>query len=30
MIDVLLRRVLPLAAERAQTGQAVPEGVGIE
>ena len=30
MIDVLLRRVLPLAAQRAQTGKAVPEGVGIE
>lgn len=30
MIDVLLRRVLPLAAERAQTGEAVPEGVGME
>ncbi len=30
MIAVLLRRVLPLAAQRAQTGEAVPEGVGIE
>lgn len=30
MIEVLLRRVLPLAAERARTGQAIPEGVGIE
>jgi len=30
MIDVLLRRVLPLAAERARTGRAVPEGVGME
>jgi CO/xanthine dehydrogenase FAD-binding subunit len=30
MVDVLLRRVLPLAAERARTGQAVPEGVGME
>ncbi len=30
MIDVLLRRVLPLAAERALTGEAVPEGVGME
>lgn len=30
MIEVLLRRVLPLAVERARTGHAVPEGVGIE
>lgn len=30
MISVLLRRVLPLVAERAQTGHAVPEGVGME
>ena len=30
MIDVLLRRVLPLAAERARTGEAIPEGVGME
>lgn len=30
MIDVLLRRVLPLAVRRAQTGEAVPEGVGVE
>jgi len=30
MVDVLLRRVLPLAAERARTGRAVPEGVGME
>lgn len=30
MIDVLLRRVLPLAAERARTGEAVAEGVGLE
>lgn len=30
MIDVLLRRVLPLAAERAQTGEAIAEGVGLE
>jgi CO/xanthine dehydrogenase FAD-binding subunit len=29
MIEVLLRRTLPLAANRAQTGQAVPEGVGV-
>ena len=29
MIDVLLRRVLPLAAQRARTGEAVPEGVGM-
>ncbi|MBN1964695.1 MAG: FAD binding domain-containing protein [Anaerolineae bacterium] len=30
MIEVLLRRVLPLAVERARTGQAVPEGVGMD
>jgi CO/xanthine dehydrogenase FAD-binding subunit len=30
MVDVLLRRVLPLAAQRAITGEAVPEGVGME
>jgi len=30
MIEVLLRRVLPLAVERARTGEAVPEGVGME
>jgi len=30
MIETLLRRVLPLAAERARTGEAVPEGVGLE
>ncbi len=30
MIEVLLRRVLPLAAERARTGEAIPEGVGME
>jgi carbon-monoxide dehydrogenase medium subunit len=30
MIEVLLRRVIPLAVERARTGQAIPEGVGIE
>lgn len=30
MIEVLLRRVLPLAVSRARTGEAVPEGVGIE
>lgn len=30
MVEVLLRRVLPLAVERARTGQAVPEGVGME
>ena len=29
MIDVLMRRTLALAARRAQTGQAVPEGVGV-
>lgn len=30
MVEVLLRRVLPLAATRARTGEAVPEGVGME
>lgn len=30
MITVLLQRVLPLAVERARTGEAVPEGVGME
>lgn len=30
MIGVLLRRVLPLAVARAQSGEAIPEGVGIE
>jgi CO/xanthine dehydrogenase FAD-binding subunit len=30
MIAVLLRRTLQLATERAQTGQAIPEGVGLE
>jgi carbon-monoxide dehydrogenase medium subunit len=30
MIEVLLRRVLPLAVQRARTGEAVPEGVGME
>jgi carbon-monoxide dehydrogenase medium subunit len=30
MVEVLLRRVLPLAALRAQTGEAIPEGVGME
>lgn len=30
MIAVLLRRVLPLAVQRARTGEAVPEGVGME
>jgi len=29
MIDVLLRRALPLAARRARTGEAVPEGLGL-
>ncbi|MCC6904597.1 MAG: FAD binding domain-containing protein [Anaerolineae bacterium] len=29
MIDVLLRRTLPLAFERARTGVAIPEGVGM-
>ncbi len=30
MVEVLLRRVLPLAAQRARTGEAIPEGVGME
>ena len=30
MIEVLLRRVLPLAVQRARTGEAVPEGIGME
>lgn len=30
MIEVLLRRALPLAVRRAQTGEAVPEGVGLQ
>jgi CO/xanthine dehydrogenase FAD-binding subunit len=30
MVEVLLRRVLPLAAQRARTGEAVPEGIGRE
>ena len=30
MVEVLLRRVLPLAAQRAKTGEAIPEGVGME
>lgn len=30
MIEVLLRRVLPLAVQRARTGEAIPEGVGME
>lgn len=29
MIGVLLRRTLPLAVERARTGEAVPQGVGL-
>lgn len=29
MIEVLLRRTIPLAAQRARTGEAVPEGVGV-
>jgi carbon-monoxide dehydrogenase medium subunit len=28
MIAVLLRRSLPLAAQRARTGEAIPEGIG--
>jgi CO/xanthine dehydrogenase FAD-binding subunit len=30
MIEVLLRRALPLAVRRARTGEAVPEGVGLQ
>lgn len=30
LIGVLLRRVLPLAAQRARTGEAIPEGIGME
>lgn len=30
MIEVLLRRALPLALHRALTGEAVPEGVGLQ
>ncbi|MFO7538089.1 MAG: xanthine dehydrogenase family protein subunit M [Chloroflexota bacterium] len=30
MIDVLLRRALPLAVQRALTGAAIPEGVGLQ
>lgn len=30
MIEVLLRRALPLALQRALTGEAVPEGVGLQ
>ena len=30
MVEVLLQRVLPLAVQRARTGEAVPEGVGME
>lgn len=30
MIEVLLRRALPLAVRRALTGQAVPEGLGLQ
>lgn len=29
MIAVLLRRTLPLAVKRAQTGEAIPEGIGV-
>jgi CO/xanthine dehydrogenase FAD-binding subunit len=29
MIDVLLKRTLPLAVKRAQTGEIIPEGVGL-
>jgi CO/xanthine dehydrogenase FAD-binding subunit len=30
LIEVLLRRVLPLAVSRARTGEVIPEGVGVE
>ena len=30
MIEVLLRRALPLAVQRARTGTAIPEGVGLQ
>ncbi len=30
MIEVLLRRALPLAVRRARTGEAVPEGIGLQ
>lgn len=30
MIELLLRRTLPLAVERARTGKAIPEGVGLK
>jgi carbon-monoxide dehydrogenase medium subunit len=30
MADVLIRRTLPLAIQRARTGEAVPEGVGLQ
>jgi hypothetical protein len=29
LIDVLVQRALPLAAQRARSGEAVPEGVGL-
>ena len=29
MIEVLLRRALPLAAQRASSGEAIPEGLGL-
>lgn len=29
MIEVLMRRAIPLAVQRARTGEAVPEGVGL-
>jgi carbon-monoxide dehydrogenase medium subunit len=30
MIEVVLRRALPLAVERAQSGEAVPQGIGLQ
>ncbi len=30
MAQVLLRRALPLAIQRARTGEAIPEGVGLQ
>lgn len=30
MVEVLLRRALPLAVKRAQTGEVVPEGIGLQ
>jgi CO/xanthine dehydrogenase FAD-binding subunit len=30
MIEVVLRRALPLAVERAQSGEAIPQGIGLQ